>query len=226
LTIFKVHAGALTLKRYAKGERVLRSEVIVHNVKRLKRGNALARWVAVLTHLNEVLTRFLEVLQCADAAALGDDTYESLPQPSTLGAARVAGIDLASARLAAVMESVVALSAQPGGFTSGALAATVPQRLRVPAEAYQPRQAAYDLRKLRGKGLVSKLGNGRRYQASAAGLRTPVALGLLREKVLKPVLRTRNLQAPPPRSDNPVDHHYYHLRQELRRLLRTLKIAA
>jgi len=226
LTIFKVHAGALTLKMYTKGERVLRCEVIVHNVRKLKDGNSLMRWVPVVTHLNEVLDRFLEVVQCADSATLDDGTYESLPEPSAVGAARVAGINLASARMAVVMESVVALSPRPGGFTSGDLAIKVQERLRVSAEEYQPRQAAYDLKKLRGKKLVQKIGKTRLYEASAEGLRMLVALGVLREKVLKPVLRIRNLQGPPPRSNNPVDHHYYNLRQEMRRLFKTLKIAA
>jgi len=98
--------------------------------------------------------------------------------------------------------------------------------LRVSAEEYQPRQAAYDLKKLRGKKLVSKIAKSRLYQASADGLRTLVALGLLRDKVLKPVLRNRNLQGPPPRTNDPLDHHYYNLRQEMRRLFRTLNIAA
>jgi hypothetical protein len=226
LTIFKVHAGALTLKMYTKGERVLRCEVIVHNVRKLKEGNSLARWVPVVTHLNEVLDRFLKVVQCADSAMLDDDTYESLPEPSAVGATRVAGINLASARLASVMEAVVALSTQPNGFTSGDLAVNVQERLGVSAEDYQPRQAAYDLKKLRGKKLVAKIGKSHLYEAPAEGLRTLVALGMLRDKVLKPVLRNRNLQGPPPRNNNPVDHHYYNLRQEMRRLFRTLKIAA
>ena len=226
LTIFKIHAGILTLKMYTKGERVLRCEVIVHNVRKLKTGNGLARWVAVVTHLNEVLDRFLEVVQCADSATLDDGTYEALPEPSAVGAARVAGINLASARMTAVMAAVVALSTQPGGFTSGDLAVRLQERLGVSAEEYQPRQAAYDLKKLRGKALVRKIGKSRLYEAPAEGLRTLVALGVLREKVLKPVLRNRNPQGPPPRSSNPVDHHYHNLRQEMRRLFRTLKIAA
>lgn len=226
LTIFKIHAGILTLKLYTKGERVLRCEVIVHNVRKLKEGNSLARWVPVVKHLNEVLDRFLEVVHCADLATLDDGTYESLPEPAAVGAARVAGINLASARMAAVMESVVALSTQPGGFTSGDLAVEMQERLGVSAADYQPRQAAYDLKKLRGKKLVAKMGRSRLYEAPAEGLRTLVALGMLREKVLKPVLRNRNLQGPPPRSTNPVDHHYYNLRQEMRRLFKALKIAA
>lgn len=226
LTVFRIHAGALTLKMYTKGERVLRCEVIVHNVRKLKEGNGLARWVPVVTHLNEVLDRFLEVVQCADSATLDDGTYESLPKPSAVGAARVAGIHLASARLGAVMDAVLALSTQPGGFSSGDLASNVRERLGVSADVYQPRQAAYDLKKLRGKMLVCKIGKSRLYESPAEGLRTLVALGMLRDKVLKPVLRIRNLQGPPPRNNNPVDHHYYNLRQEMRRLFKTLKIAA
>lgn len=226
LTVFRIHAGALTLKMYSKGERVLRCEVIVHNVRKLKQGNGMARWVPVVTHLHGILDRFLEVVQCADSATLDDGTWEALPEPSAVGAARVAGIDMASARMAAVMDAVVALATQPGGFRSGDLASKVQERLHVSAEDYQARQAAYDLKKLRGKKWVTKISKSHAYEAPAEGLRTLVALGLLRDKVLKPVLRNRNLQAPPPRSNNPLDHHYYNLRQEMRRLFRTLRIAA
>jgi hypothetical protein len=226
LTVFRIHAGALTLKMYTKGERVLRCEVIVHNVRKLRQGNSMARWVLVVTHLNEILDRFLEVVQCADSATLDDGTWEALPEASAVGAGRVSGIDMASARMTAVMDAVVALSTQPGGFSSGELACKVQERMDVLPKDYQPRQAAYDLKKLRGKKLVSKIGKSRIYEAPAEGLRTLVALGLLRDKVLKPVLRNRNLQGPPPRGNNPLDHHYYNLRQEMRRLFRTLKIAS
>lgn len=226
MTIFKIHAGILTFKLYTKGERVLRCEVIVHNARKLKLKNRLTNWVSVVTYLNELLARFLEVLRCADHATLDDGTWESLPEPSAVGAARVAGIDVASARLAAVMDAVAALSTQPQGFTSGELAIEVQKRLGVSAQEYQARQAAYDLKKLRGKSLVRKVGTSRRYEAPAEGLRTLVALGLVRDKVLKPVLRNRNLDNPPSQSENPLDAHYYNLRQEMRRLFQTLNIAA
>ena len=45
------------------------------------------------------------------------------------------------------------------------LAAKDPHPPRSVGQAYQPRQAAYDLKKLRGKKFVSKIGNSRRYEA-------------------------------------------------------------
>jgi hypothetical protein len=226
LTIFKVHAGALSLKMYTKGERVLRCEIILHNARRLKFGVSLEYWPKVVEHLQGVLERFVEVLQCADEATIDDGTFDALPKASQVGKSRVAGLHLTSERLAVVLASALALAPKPGGFTSGELAEQVRQRLKESPESYQPRQAAYDLKKLRGKKLVERIGTGRRYQSSAEGLRTMVAMVMLRDKVLKPVLRNRNLQGPPPRNDNPIDHHYYNLRQEMRRLFRTLKIAS
>jgi len=227
LTIFKIHAGALTIKMYSKGERVLRCEVIVHNARKLKQGNGLARWVAVVTHLNELLDRFLEVVQCVDSAAIDDGTWDELPKPAYVGASRVAGIHLSQARLGVVLESVLALSTQPNGFTSGELAAQVGQRLGVQKEEYQARQAAYDLKKLRGKNLVAKTGSSRRYEAPPDGLRTMTALLVLRDKVFKPVLSHRNTQGRrPPKYGSPLDQHYHNLRQEMRKLFQTLRIGA
>ena len=105
-----------------------------------------------------------------------------------------------------------------------AVPATMSMSAVAPVTTTQIRVEPGNDRLLRGKTLVGKIGKSRCYEAPAEGLRTLVALGMLREKVLKPVLRNRNLQGPPPHSHDPVDHHYYNLRQEMRRLFKTLKI--
>jgi hypothetical protein len=227
LTVFKIRTEILTLKLYSKGERVLRCEIVLHNARGLKLGNSLRRWPALVEHLQGVLARFLEVVQCVDAPSLDDGTWDALPKPSQVGQSRVTGIQLTNARLGAVLESVLALSTQPEGFTSGELALQVRQQLGCVESEYQARQAAYDLKKLRGKHLVEKIDESRRYQAPSQGLRTMTALLLLRDKVLKPVLSHRTTQGHrPPKGDNPLDLHYHNLRQEMRRLFKTLKIAA
>ena len=54
--------------------------------------------------------------------------------------------------------------------------------------AYGPRRAAYDLQKLRGKGMVRKIATSRRYEPERDGLRAMTALVILREKVIRPLL--------------------------------------
>ena len=53
---------------------------------------------------------------------------------------------------------------------------------------YTTRQAAYDLRKLRGKGLAEKPGGSRRYHIPPGAARTIAALLTLRDQVIAPIL--------------------------------------
>jgi len=192
LTVFKLHFGKLTVKLYSKGERVLRVEVISHNTKALPYGRALVKFPDIVHHLRKVLERFLSILHCVDHAFIADDTLDNLHTASQVGKSRVGGIDLNKLRLRAVVEAVIALAAVPNGFTVSDLATKVRNILNVDPQQYTPRQAAYDLKKLRGKNFVRKLDRSRRYVVSLDGLRTLTALWLLREKTIKPVLAGAN----------------------------------
>jgi hypothetical protein len=79
LTIFKVHFGLLTLKRYAKGERVLRFETIVHNTKQLGCGRTLDRFGQITTRLTAIVDRFTSMLDCVDTGFLPDGILGQLP---------------------------------------------------------------------------------------------------------------------------------------------------
>jgi len=79
----------------------------------------------------------------------------------------------------AALAAVLALAAAPGGFTVADLAARV-QAMGGPT-GYTIRQAAYDLRKLRGKDLIVKPGRSRRYQVPPQAARTIAGLLALRD---------------------------------------------
>ena len=57
-----------------------------------------------------------------------------------------------------------------------------------PASGYSTRQAAYDLKKFRGKALVAKVGASRRYQLHPHAMRASAALLILRQHVIAPIL--------------------------------------
>jgi hypothetical protein len=82
----------------------------------------------------------------------------------------------------------VALSASPDGFTASALAEQVRAFGNKSLSAYGLRQAAYDLKKLRGKQIVERIGSTRRYEVMPSGLRAITALLVLPEKAIKPLL--------------------------------------
>jgi hypothetical protein len=131
---------------------VLRFEATAHNTKDLKVGRALDKFPTIVARLADIAERFCAALDCVDTGFLTDHTLDELPRPSQIGAVRIGGIDLNKPRIHDALRAVLALASTPGGFTVGQLAAKV--CTLTGQTSYTVRQAAYDLRKLRGKRLM------------------------------------------------------------------------
>jgi hypothetical protein len=226
LTVFKVKWGNLTLKIYDKGGRVLRIEVVAHNVKDLRSGKVLDKLPDLLKRMREMLVRFLGTVQAAHVAFLDEGAFERWSKPTQRGTRRLAGIDLNKARNRHVVDAVVGLSTRPGGFTLAQVAEAVQQRAGRSLKAYSARNAAYDLAKLMGKKLVHRVKGSRRYKADPSGVQAMCAYLILRDKVIKPLLA--GVVRPfgrPPKNQTPVDQHYVRLREELNRTFETIGLA-
>ena len=236
LTVFKLHFGKLTLKGYTKGERLLRFEAIAHNTKELGCGRTIAKFPTIVAQLRGILERALCSFQWVDRAFVADDTLERLPVPSQVGNTRVGGIDIGKPRMRTVLAAVLALALAPSGFTVADLARKVREIGGRSLLEYSVRQAAYDLKKLRAKDLLTRLGRSRRYQAAQQGLRIIAGLLILRDKVLKPLLAAlanplapdpaRPKQGRKPKTWSSTDEHYQALRITMHALLGDLYFAA
>jgi hypothetical protein len=227
LTVFKLHFGKLTVKLYTKGERVLRSEAIAHNTKALHCGRSLPKFPQIVAELQQILLRFLEVLDCVDCAFIDDDTFDNLSRPGQVGAKPVAGIDLSQPRMRAVLNAVMALASSPKGITASSLAAKVRDFSGFDPQAYKPRHASYDLKKLRGKQWVQPIAKSRSYQVAPHGLRTMTALLVLREKVFRPLLAGARFTGSPslPDRSTSLDDLYRTLRIDLQNLFGLIGIS-
>jgi hypothetical protein len=228
VTIFKIQYGKMTLKIYSKGEHVLRIEVIVHNTGACRWGRSLPAFPEIVARLQGILERFLNALGCISACFVSDETPEKLPQPVQIGQTRAGGIDLNQPRMRRAAEAVLALSAAPAGFTASDLARQVHSLSGQAESEYGPRRAADDIKKLRAKGMVGKIGKSRRYEPVPEGLRSLTALLVLCEKVIRPLLAASVQPEPPAKPTNPLPlhHHYESLRAGMRNLFTEPGIAA
>ncbi len=228
LTVFKLHCGKLTLKIYTKGERVLRIEVVVHNTQELRCGRSLEKFPEIVTGAKGILGRFMEALSCIDQCFIADRMLEQLPAPSQVGKTKVGGIDLNKARIRWVIEVVIALSPSPGGFTASQLASQVRVFSKQSAAEYGARRAAYDLKKLRGKKIVQRMGQTRKYESLPKGLRAMAALVVLRNKAIKPLLAGTQNQRPSRGAQNPgvIDMHYETIRTAMHGVFQELGLVA
>ena len=227
LTLFKVHFGLLTLKGYTKGEHVLRFEAIVHNTRSLGCGRVLKKLPEIVTRLAGMVDRFTTMLDCVDVGFLPDQALNELPAPSQLGATRVGGVDLNKPRIRAALAGVLALAVAPDGFTAAQFTAKVHAMTGQTDRDYSTRQAAYDLRKLRGKQMLNKPGRSRRYWVPPDAARTIAALLLIRDQVIGPILA--GVRSPrrgrKPATWTPIDRDYETLRLGMQTLFHDLGIA-
>lgn len=226
LTVFKVHFGKLTVKIYSKGERVLRIEAIAHNTKDLRCGKVIQKFPDIINSLNGMLERFLGALRSVDVFFIDFGEMDKWLLPSKVGSVRVGGLDVNKPRIRAVMEAVIFLSKIPNGFTSFELAEKVQQILN--RKDYQSRQASYDLKKFRGKQLIKRIGNSRRYTATQDGLRSIAGFIVLRNKVILPLLAgvQKNKGKHKPQNLYEIDFYYKRIQNEMRNIFNILKIAA
>jgi len=218
----------MTLKIYSKGERVLRIEVIVHSTREYRWSRSLPAFLEIVVRLKCILERFLDALGCINACFVSDETLEQLPQAAQIGQTKVGGIDLNKPRMRRVAEAVLTLSAVPAGFTASDLARHVNALSGATESEYGPRHVAYDIKKLRAKEMVRKIGKSRRYEPVPEGLRSLTALLILRHKIIRPLLAACAQPEPPAQPANPIPmhHHYESLRAGMRNLFTELGIAA
>jgi len=127
-----------------------------------------------------------------------------------------------------VVEAVMALSPAPDGFTASELASQVRVLSKQGESEYGARRAAYDLKKLRGKKIVRRIGQTRRYDSMPNGLKAMAALVVLRNQAIRPLLAAAQELRPSRGAQNPtaLDTHYDTIRMAMRGVFQELGLAA
>ena len=197
---------------------MLRIEAVAHNTQELQCGRSLEKFPEIISRWKSILGRFMNTLSCIDRCFIAEETLQRLPAPAQVGKTKVGGIDFNKAPMRWVAQAVLALSPLPHGFTASQLAEQLRRMRKQDESQYGPRRASYDLKKLRGKQIVSRIGKTARYEAIPQGTRAMAALVVLRDKAIKPLLaaavqhrRTRRPQNP-----TPLDIHYQTIRESMR----------
>jgi len=219
LTIFKIHFGKLTLKLYDKGERVLRAEVVVHNAKELKCKRSVTNFMEIVSKLRVIMNSFMDNLCYTHVSLLKDGSFEKLTNPSQKGKQRLAGVDINKRRNLAIMECVLALAIKPNGYTAKDIATLMKEKLnKKEATVYSSIKAAYDIKKLRGKGLVEKTGKSRKYKTTKRGMETIIAVLSLTQKTIPAILSSINkdVLAKNPEEMCEIDKLYINIREEIK----------
>jgi hypothetical protein len=176
------------LKQYFKEGRGLRDELVVCDTRDFGIGRRVCveNWNA-LRAVGESANRRLNDAEAQDAMPAPDVvTFQRVTQPSTNeDGLHSPGLRFGDPRVAAVFASLVGFCFLLTGFTNGQLVERVSALLNA---RYTARQATYDLRRLKRKGLIRRVAKANRYQLTLFGRGVAVLFTKTYGRVLAPGL--------------------------------------
>jgi len=176
------------LKQYFKEGRALRTETVICNTRDFGIGRRVCtqNWSA-LRAVGDSANRRLCDAEAADAMPAPDvATFQRVTRPSkTEDGLHAPGLRFGDDRTVAVLASLVGFCHLVEGFANRQLTERAGALLGTP---YTSRQATYDLRRLKRKGLIRKRPRTHRYQLTPDGRRVAVLFTKTYNRVLAPGL--------------------------------------
>ena len=175
------------IKQYFKEHRALRTETVVCDTRDFGIGRRVTaeNWKA-LRAVGEKANQRLCDAQAADARPAPDvATFTQVTRPSQIDGQHAPALRFGDPRVMAVLAAVVGFTHLLAGFDNPALVRAVTTLLGCP---YTRRQATYDLRRLKRKGLIVRLPGHHRYQLTPLGRRVAVLFTKVYGRVLAPGL--------------------------------------
>jgi hypothetical protein len=194
--VIQAHYKHSKVKQYFKDGRALRTETTVNDPYDfgVRRTLSPDTWKALLTLGHDVNTRLmttqLQACQCApDPAAL-----QAVVLPSTHDGLAAPGLRFGDPRVMALLACLCHYGHLFAGLTNRSLRELVAG----PIPGYSARQATYDLRRLRRKGLIRRVARSQRYELTDHGRMIAVFFTKTHTRIVNPSLAELDPHLPDP----------------------------
>jgi hypothetical protein len=197
--VFRAYWKNSFLKQYEKFSRFLRNELVSNNLRDfgLKKG---------LNHLDAVRKRFQIITdRFADCQAQWLNVHVDFPLlqrlalPVTIGTVRYPGIKIHEPRIIRLMEILLHGGTTVGGWTAKQIHQAVLTTFELSAKTYGLNQLRYDLRKLKGHGLLERDGRRYAYRLSTKGVQVALLFLFFHKHLCGPLANSRFHHKPDPK---------------------------
>ncbi|MGH6900612.1 MAG: hypothetical protein ACREJ5_29350 [Geminicoccaceae bacterium] len=181
------------LKQYLKEGRALRIETVINDPGDLGCQRRLKNLAELQERARAANRRLLEVERAGQSCLVSIALLERLSLPTREAGQRASALRFGDPRAMALAASLCAVVHATLGFTNRSLCARVSQPL---GGLYTTAQCTYDLRRLRLKGLVTRLPRSNTYVLTPEGTRWALFYTKLQDRLLGPLLAADQPPAP------------------------------
>jgi hypothetical protein len=225
--VFRAYWKNAFLKQYEKFSRFLRNEICSNNLRDfgLKKG---------LDHLDAVRKRFQIVTdrfagfqaQCLNVH-VDFPLLQRLALPITLGSVRYPGIKIHDARIIRLLEVLLHGGNTVGGWTVKQIHEAVLTTFQLTAKTYGLNQLRYDLRKLKGHGLLERDGRRYAYRLSTKGVHVALLFLFFHKRLCGPLANSRFHHRPDlaHRPNSKLEAAYHHADKAIEKIVDLLAAA-
>jgi hypothetical protein len=225
--VFRAYWKHAFLKQYEKFSCFLRNELCSNNLRDfgLKKG---------LDNLEAVRQRFLSITdRFAAFQAQGLNVHVDFPLlqrlalPITVGSVRYPGIKIHDARVIRLLEVLLHNGSTVGGWTAKQIQEAVVTTFQLSPKQYGLNQLRYDLRKLKGHGLLERDGRRYAYRLTAKGIDVALLFLFFHKRLYGPIAHSRFHHKPDPAlsPNSKLEAAYYKADQALENIVNLLQAA-
>jgi len=185
--VFRAYWKHAWVKQYEKFRTFLRIEVTSNNLRDFKLHKGLAYLDDVRRRLYQVVDRFAG--QQAVHLNVHDDfaLLRRIALPVEAGGRRTPGIRVQDVRMIRLLEAMLHAGTSVGGWTARQIHVAIRNRCELTEARYNLNSLRYDLRKLRGHGLLEREMGRYAYRLTEKGQRVAVLFLLFHQRLCGPI---------------------------------------
>jgi hypothetical protein len=211
------------IKEYYKEGRALRVETTINNSRDFGIGKRLHNLPQMREFGFSANRRLLNVQTVSHDCAVGEDTWNQVVRPITVGEQRASALRFDDPRVQALLAVLLLYVLQIDGFTSHQLRRPLAQLLGVDPDTITRGRMTYDLRRLHLHGVIERIGRSHRYRLTHTGLRVAFFFTRVWGRLLRPSL---SLAAPQLPAKAPLARAFRQLDADLADFISREKLAA
>jgi hypothetical protein len=173
------------IKQYHKQGRALRTETTINDTTDFSIGKRLTNLPALREIGYTANRRLLRVQSISHDPITGTDALHTITAPvTTATGARIPGLRLGEPRSHALLAALPLFRLQPNGFANKDLRTAIADLRAIPPNQLTAGQITYDLRRLRARGLITRIPHTHRYTITDHGLHTAMFLSAVHDRFL------------------------------------------
>jgi hypothetical protein len=225
--VFRAYFKHAFLKQYEKFSTFLRNELVSNNLNDFGLRKGLDHLNAVRATFQALTDRFAGFQAQWLNSHVDFPLLQRLARPITIGAVRYPGLKIHEPRLVRLFEVLLHGGPQIGGWTARQIHHAVLTTFDLAEKAYGLNQLRYDLRKLKGYGLIERDGSRYAYRLTHKGVQVALLFLFFHKRLCGPLANSRFHHRPDPahRPNSRLEAAYHRADTAIQRVVDLLAAA-